>query len=155
MIFPGQHHLNPKSGRTLILQRTLIHARTYTHPHTCTYSPTHQHIPTHTRAHSHTHTCTYPHTHAHTQKIFVVDTISREKKTSNLDRKFLFEKNKYEGKLNTHVLDPNVGIKGGAVPIKFRRNVEKNKRQTFVTNGNRNPIKVFSKEASVSKLDEN
>ena len=133
MIFPGQHHLNPKSGRTLILQRTLIHARTYTHPHTCTY----------------------PHTHAHTQKIFVVDTISREKKTSNLDRKFLFEKNKYEGKLNTHVLDPNVGIKGGAVPIKFRRNVEKNKRQTFVTNGNRNPIKVFSKEASVSKLDEN
>ena len=134
MIFPGQHHLNPKSARTLILQRTLIHARTYTHPHTCTY----------------------PHTHAHTQKIFVVDTISREKKTSNLDRKFLFEKkNKNEGKLNTHVLDPNVGIKGGAVPIKFRRNVEKNKRQTFVTNGNRNPIKVFSKEASVSKLDEN
>ena len=67
----------------------------------------------------------------------------------------MFEKNKNEGKLNTHVLDPNVGIKGGAVPIKFRRNVEKNKRQTFVTNGNRNPIKVFSKEASVSKLDEN
>ena len=141
MIFPGQHHLNPKSARTLILQRTLIHARTYTHPHTCT--------------HPQKHTCTYPHTHAQTQKNIRCWHHFTRKKTSYLERKFLFEKNKNEGKLNTHVLDPNVGIKGGAVPIKFRRNVEKNKRQTFVTNGNRNPIKVFSKEASVSKLDEN